>query len=386
MLDRVREIPANTRVKHWIALAILPVCAALAQDLTGTWQGVVKNPDTKEELRTVIKIASSEGSPINANFYSIDQTYLVFPATLTVRDSVVKMNIPGIGAVYEAKLSADGNAMTGTVKGFSVPAPWNLKRVSAEEAWAIPKPPAPPRPMAADADPAFEVAAIRPSDPDARSRGARVQDSRISLTNLTLAEIMRNVYDIHPNQVIGLPAWASSERYDITGKPDVEGQPSQEQLKTMLRKLMADRFQLKFHKEQKELPVFSLNVAKGGAKISRNKESNETSGVIYRGPGSVLLNNLSMDEFSRMLQGGAVDRPVVNLTDLPGKYTFSLVWTPENAQAAVPNPNALAPIDRADVPPDLFTATQQQLGLKLEGAKLKVEVLIIDKVERPSEN
>lgn len=384
----------NPCMKRLISLAILPASGLFAQDLAGIWQGVVKNPDTKEELRTVIEIASpalvSSGSPINGNFYSIDQTYLVFPATITVQGSAVKMNIPGIGAVYEAKLSADGNTITGTVKGFSVPAPWSMKRVSEGEAWPIPKPPTPPRPMAADADPAFEVAAIKLTNPDAQGRGARVQDSNISLRNLTLADMVRSVYDLHPNQIIGLPAWASSERYDITGKPDVEGQPNGDQLKVMMRKLLADRFQLAFHREQRELPVFSLSVAKGGAKISRNEDKkeakNQTSGVIFRGPGSVLLNNLSMDDFCRMLQTAALDRPVVNQTELAGKYTFSLVWTPEQLVAAAPNPNPLASTARADAPPDIYAATQQQLGLKIDATKLRIEVLVIDRVEKPSEN
>ena len=93
---------------------------------------------------------------------------------------------------------------------------------------------------------------------------------------------------------------------------------------------MADRFQLAFHKEQRELPVYTLSVAKGGAKISKNDGKNETTGVIFRGPGSVLLNDVSMDDFCRMLQNAALDRPVVNQTGLSGNYDFSLVWTPDN--------------------------------------------------------
>jgi uncharacterized protein (TIGR03435 family) len=166
----------------------------------------------------------------------------------------------------------------------------------------------------------------------------------------------------------------------------VEGRPSPDQLKGMLRKLIADRFHLTFHKEQRELPVFTLALAKGGAKISQSDKQNETSGVIFRGPGSVLLNNLSMDEFAKFLQSAAVDRPVVNRTDLAGKYTFSLVWTPEQALNAVPNVNALAGIDKADVPPDVFGAAQQQLGLKLDATKLRIEVMVVDRVEKPSEN
>jgi uncharacterized protein (TIGR03435 family) len=374
------------RVRHLIALAVLPASGLFAQDLAGIWQGTVKNPDTSAELRTVLKIASSDGNPIKGNFYSIDQTYLVFPATLTVQRSVVKMNIPGIGAVYEAKLSADGITMTGTLKGFSVPVTWTLSRVNEEQAWAIPKPPVPVRPMAADADPAFEVATVKLSQPDARVRGIRVQNEIFSAMGLTLPDLMTFAYEIHDHQIIGLPAWSSTERYDITGKPDKEGQPSQDQWKIMLRKLLADRFHLTFHKDRRELPVYSVSVAKGGAKISKNAGKNETTGVIFRGPGSVLLNNVSMDDFCKMLQNAALDRPVVNQTGLAGKYDFSLVWTPAQALTAAPNPNALAPGEKADTPPDVYTATQEQLGLKIEAARLRIEVLAIDKVEKPSDN
>jgi uncharacterized protein (TIGR03435 family) len=369
-----------------IALAILPLNALFAQDLAGIWQGRVRNPDTKEELRTVLKIASSEGDPIKANFWSIDQTYLVFPATLNLQAGVVKMNIPGIGAVYQGKISADGSTMTGTLKGFSIPITWTMSRVSEDQAWAIPKPPVPPRPMAADADPAFEVATIKPSRPDARGGGPRVQGGNISTLNMTLTNLMTFVYDIHPNQFIGAPAWSTSDKFDITGKADVEGQPNQEQLKIMLRKLLATRFQLAFHKEQRELPAYILSVAKGGAKISKNAGKNETTGIIFRSPGSVLLNDVSMDDFCKMLQIAAVDRPVANQTGLPGTYDFSLVWTLDSLQAPVPNLNSLAPADKADAPPDLFTAVQQQLGLKLEASKVRIEVLVVDRVEKPSEN
>jgi hypothetical protein len=98
-------------VKRLIVLAILQAGGLFAQDLTGTWQGISRNPDTRDELRTVLKIASSEGNPIKANFWSIDQTYLVFPATLTVQGSVIKMNIPGIGAEYSAKMDRDAGTL-----------------------------------------------------------------------------------------------------------------------------------------------------------------------------------------------------------------------------------------------------------------------------------
>jgi uncharacterized protein (TIGR03435 family) len=372
-------------VRRLIPLALLPLSGVFAQDLAGIWQGVVKNPDTQQELRTVLKIASSEGDPIKASFCSIDQTYLVFPATVTFQSAVVKLKIPGIGASYEGKLSADGNTLAGTLKGFSIPINWTMKRVSPDQAWAIPPPPAQPK-LRAPGDPVFEVATIKPSRPDALGRGTRVQGVNVSTLNMTLTDLLTFAFDLHPHQIIGAPAWSTSDRYDISGKAEGEGQPSPEQLKLMLRTLLADRFQLAFHREQRELPVYSLSVAKGGVKISKNDGKNETTGVIFRGPGSVLLNNSSMDDLSKMLQNAALDRPVVNQTGLSGKYDFSLVWTPDQLLTAAPNPNALAPGDRGDVPPNLFTAVQQQLGLKIDATKLRIEVLVVDKAEKPTEN
>jgi uncharacterized protein (TIGR03435 family) len=365
-----------------LALAVLPL-AGFAQDLTGTWQGTVRNPDGNVDLRTVLIIQSPEGNPIKGNFYSIDQTYLVFPATINVQGAVLKMSIPGIGATWDGKLSADGTTLTGSLKGFSSPVTWTMKRVGPDQAWTIPQPPPKPKPLASD-DPAFEVASIKRSSPDARGRGVRVQGGSISIMNLPLSDILSFVYDLHAHQLIGLPAWATSENYDISAKAEGEGQPTQEQLKMMLRKLLAERFQLVVHDEQRELPVYTVNIAKGGPKISKNDPKNATTGVIFRGPGSVLLNNVTIDDFCKMLQQNALDRPVINQTGISGKYDFSLVWSPPQLAAAPANLNALTPT--ADPPPDLYTAVQQQLGFRIDAAKLRIGVVVIDKVERPSDN
>ena len=372
----------SSSLHRWIlaAFTILPG-SLVAQNLVGTWQGIVHSPTSDTDQRTVVKILGSEGETIKANFYSIDQSRLAFPATLTVEKSVVKMNIPGIGTVYEAKLSADGNTMTGTIKGgFPFPVPWTLKRVSETEAWAIPEPAPPPKPMAADADPVFEVATIKLTPTDVRGRGIRVQGTNFSTQNMTLVDLVAFAYDIHQHQFIGAPTWTSAERYTLAAKPDGEGMPSQEQWKVMLRKLIADRFQLIFHRDRQELPVYTLAVAKGGEKISKSQTANGAPAAIFRAAGSLSLNNESMGDFSRLLQANVLDRPVVDQTGLAGRYDFSLVWTPDQLMGAAPNPNAIAP------PPDLFTAVQQQLGLKLDAAKVRVEVFVVDKVDKPSEN
>jgi uncharacterized protein (TIGR03435 family) len=153
----------------------------------------------------------------------------------------------------------------------------------------------------------------------------------------------------------------------------------------MLRKLLVDRFQLAFHGDRQELPVYTINVAKGGLKISKSLTKGETPFMVFPRPGNLASNNVSMADFCKLFQRGFLDRPVVDQTGLTGRYDFTLVWTPDQLRAAAPNPNALAPAV-ADPAPDLFTATQQQLGLKIDAAKLRIEVLVIDKAEKPSEN
>lgn len=148
-------------LKRLLPVAILASSGLFAQDLTGVWQGVVSPPDNQAHLRTVLKVAPAEDGVNKATFYSIDQTYLGIPETFKLQGAVVKLEIPGIGAHYEAKLSKDGDSMEGTIKAgvFPTPVPWTLKRVKPEEAWALREPPKPP----ANPDPSFEVATVIPA-------------------------------------------------------------------------------------------------------------------------------------------------------------------------------------------------------------------------------
>jgi uncharacterized protein (TIGR03435 family) len=383
---RFRKSDIGRIVRRLFPLAILASSGLFAQDLAGTWQGVVSPAENPEHLRTVLKVAPSDGGVNKANFYSIDQTYLAFPATLKLQGGMVKLDIPGIGAHYEARLSKDGDTMEGTIKAgvFPTPVPWTLKRVNPEEAWALREPPKQPKPLA-NPDPSFEVATVKLSRPDTTMMGMRMQGSTFSITNLTLAFLVTFAYDLNIHQIIGAPGWSSTERFDITGKPEGEGQPTPEQTRTMLRKLLADRFQLAVHRDRQELPVYTLSVGKSGSKISTTEKKGDTPFVVMPRPGTLSMSNATMTDLCKVYQG-LLDRPCVDQTGLSGRYEFSLVWMPDRPQAPPgANPNALATPDNAEFP-DLFAATQQQLGLKLDAAKLRIEVLVIDKVEKPSDN
>lgn len=371
-----------------IALAcLLPGGALFAQSIAGTWQGAL-TPVPGRELRIVIKISTTDADTLKATLYSIDQGGAPINASaFSLQGSAVKMTVARIGGSYEGRLSGDGNSITGTwTQG--PPMPLNLKRATNETAWTIPTPPPPPKRMAADAKPSFEVATIKPSKPGTPGHSFLVRGSEFTTTNTTLSDLLTFAYGLHPRQITEAPAWMESDKYDLLAKPDIEGQPSAEQLKSMVQKLLAERYQLKFHHDKKELSVYALVLGKTGSKLNKSEgDPTGLPGLFFRGLGALTVRNATMMDFTGLMQASVLDRPVVDQTGLAGRWDFSLNWTPDETQfggraGQVPQP----PANGADVPPDLYTAIQQQLGLKLEPTKAPVEVLVIDHVEKPSEN
>jgi uncharacterized protein (TIGR03435 family) len=245
-----------------------------------------------------------------------------------------------------------------------------------------------PKIMAADAMPQFEVATIKPSQ--SREAGGTLRVSPgglVNLTNFPLITVIQFSNNVPRRQISGGPSWLESERSDIVGKPDIEGTPSMSQLRVMLLKLLEDRLQLSFHHEKKEFSAYALTVAKGGPKLAEDTDKpNGLPTFTGRGPQGRNVQNATMADFASDLQGTLADRPVVDRTGLGSKrYDFILKWTPD---APGMNGATGAPLagDSPDAPPDIFAAIQQQLGLKLESTKAQVDVIVIDHVEKPSEN
>jgi uncharacterized protein (TIGR03435 family) len=371
-----------------LMLLMIALSALRAQDITGTWQGTLK--PGPQDLRIVIKI-SMEDDKLKAVNYSIDQGGQPIPANAISRNgSAIKMSVAAIGGSYEGKLSADGNSIIGTWTQGG-PIPLNLTRATPETVWTIPDPPPPPKIMAADATPSFEVATIKPARAD---RGFSLLVNRSGMLNTTstsLSDLIKFAYDLHPRQITGGPAWLEGEKYDVSGKPDTAGMPSIKQLKGMVQKLLTERFGLKFHLDKKELSCYAITVTKSGVKMTKNDSNpNGLPGFGGGGPRGLNVRNSTMAEFAHMLQANVVERPVVDQTGLgAGRYDFILKWTPDASQrppGAGPEGNAPPAADNPDAPPDLFAAFQQQLGLALQSTKAPVDVLVIDHVEKPSEN
>ena len=368
-----------------MALAALPGSALQAQNVTGNWQGTLQAGQRK--VRIVFKIGQ-EDDKLKATLYIVDQPSPPIAATITRDGSTVKMTIPGLNGKYEGKLSGDGNSITGTLTQGAQLA-LNLARATPETAWAIPEPPPPPKRMAPDANPAFEVATIKPSDPAHPEQIITLRGAEVITTNVTVHDLINLAYWLHPKQLTGGPAWTESDKFDMAGKPDAPGQPSVDQMKVMIQKLLADRFRLKFHFEKRELPLYAVRLAKTGAKIT--KSGDDPKGI----PGwnfgrnasgmTMTFRNSPMSQFAALLQN-SMDRPVVDQSGLSERYDFTLAFTPDPAQAALLGGPPAPAADNPDAAPDLFAAFQQQLGLKLEPTRAPVDVMVIDKVEKPSEN
>lgn len=358
-----------------------------AKGIGDTWQGTLHLP--QRDLRTVLKVSRGADGALAATLYSIDQGGQPIKASsISFQDGTLKLAVQMLDMTYEGKLSADGMSIAGTFTQGDRPIPLVLERATPETAWAIPEAPKPIPPMPADAKPVFEVLTIKPSPPEQQGKLFTVRGGSFMTINTTLMDLIKFAYGVQDKQVTNLPDWASSQKYDLHGKPDVPGLPNPDQLHHMVQQALADRFQLKFHEDRKEMPAYVLSVAKGGEKMEKARpDAGALPGLFFRGLGVLTVTNATMEDFCHLMQSAVLDRPVVDETGLPGRYNFLLKWTPDESQFGGMGIKIPPPSDAADAPPPLYTAITEQIGLKLESrSKAPVRVLVVDHVDRPSAN
>jgi uncharacterized protein (TIGR03435 family) len=378
-----------------------PAQSAAAQDIAGIWQGTLHIPKTDQhpqmDLRLVVKVSKTDAGALKAVWYSIDQGAQSVPmATITFQDGVLKFKSAMVDRSYEGRMSEDGKSITGTWMEGSIPISLPLERATTDTAWAIPEP---PKPMAADADPSFEVATIKPNDSGATQMQGLVIRGRQFLTKASaLQDLISFAYNVQSKQIVNGPDWINSDRYDIEALPDAEGVPNSHQIMVMIQKLMADRFQLKFHHEQREMSAYVLEVSKNGQKMTVNESKGQLPGLGFGpGTGGITLRamNATMGDLTGFLQVLVLDRPVVDKTGLTGRYDLRCTFTPDDSQfnghpPRLPSPpaadGAQASTPEVAAAPSLYEAMDQQLGLKLTAEKTMVDVIVIDHVEKPSPN
>jgi uncharacterized protein (TIGR03435 family) len=238
---------------------------------------------------------------------------------------------------------------------------------------------------------AFEVATIKPAaldGPFAQGRWLRMESAnRFVAHNHAVRTLVAAAYEMSPNAISGGPSWVDSDRWEILAKTPADVRPTLGEQMSMLRQLLADRFNLSFHRQPKESAIFALIVASGGPKL---KETTISPDATPAGPPLVAFSlsstvvrlparYLSMGEFASLLQRSPLDRPVIDRTGLSGRYDFDLEFAPDESLW-----NGLLPRPENSDKPSLLRAMEEQLGLKLQSTRGPVDTIVIDRVERPT--
>jgi uncharacterized protein (TIGR03435 family) len=279
--------------------------------------------------------------------------------------------------------------------------------------WPIPAAQAQSKPMEPSQDSSsFEVVSIKPADPGDRRTMIRLPPGgRFEANGVTVKLLMRVAYDVQDFQIVGLPSWAESDRFIVDAKTgeaktpdatpenpstmtDEERKALEARLHTRIRTMLADRFKLKAHLETREMPVYALVIAKGGSKL---KPAAEAAGgpprrSLMGGRGQLTGTGATLDMLIHLLSN-ATGRTIIDRTGLKGVYDFKLEWTPDPGEMGFmggPPPPGGPPGEKEAPPapdgPSLFTAVQEQLGLRLEATKGPVQVVVVDHIEKPSAN
>ena len=241
--------------------------------------------------------------------------------------------------------------------------------------------------------PVFDVISIKPNKSSGDMVRIMGRPDSFSATNVSLGMLLQNAYGIRGDLTSGMPAWGDSARFDIEAKLDGADaaaitHSNPDQSRHMLQDMLTDRFKLKVHKETKQLPVYELVLAKGGSKLKSATPgdtyangikgpdgSTGHAGMMHMGRGEIIGQGIALSALTNRL-AEQLQRTIVDKTGLTGKYDISLKWTPEEGPDPLPDSST----------PSLFTALQEQLGLKLQSSKGPVETLVVDHVEMPSEN
>ncbi len=247
--------------------------------------------------------------------------------------------------------------------------------------------------------PQFEVASIKPSAPDSNLRVDFAPGGKLYIAHATLRFLIKIAYDIGDEQLAGGPGWIESKRFDLAAIPDrpVGGDPKNmapdqilafhKPTRLRLQRLLADRFQLELRKTSVPMPVFALVIAKGGLKkLTPTRSTGSPQFNTKSGAGILNATAVGMPAFAKFLSEGQTGRPVVDMTGLKDRFDFRLEWTPDPARNPLPPDNSAnqQPADPGGI--SIFTALQQQLGLKLDARTSPAERLDIVRAELPTAN
>jgi uncharacterized protein (TIGR03435 family) len=373
-----------------VALLIIAVASPLtaqpaaAQSIAGAWQGTLsitnqQGGSVNRNIRVVFTIKNTSGSGFSGGltFIDLDRSMPLTAATLSGTDVTFAQSDAGL--TFRGKLAPDGQSITGAWMQNNQSYPLSLQLATADTLWKREGPAALPA-MAADADPSYEVATIKPANPDEQHPIFDLRAHRFSATGTSAKELIKTVWNIRGRQVIGGPPWLEDQKFDIVAEPDTPGRPSEEQSRAMIHKLLSDRFHLVAHTDQQLYPVLALTL---DPKAPRPTPSDSSYGdnlsMFGRRDGDDIVIHITGATIPQMLgfiMNTFQARQLVDETGLTGTYNITLRLA-GIAQGG--------PVSDEDFGNALVQAAQQA-GFKFIAKKEPLTVVVIDHIDPPTPN
>jgi uncharacterized protein (TIGR03435 family) len=361
-----------------VAMLIFAASAVYAQSIIGTWQGTLTTSG-RNNPRVAFTIKKDSNGSLRGGLKWIDYdsgfafSSVVFSAPhLTLSQ---QMN----GMTFQGQLSADGQSIAGTLTLGKQSLPLTLSLATPDTLWK----PAGPGPMAANADPSYEVAVIKPALPEEQHPVWNLTASEFRATGTNAAELIKIVYKIRGRQIVNAPPWVEQNKFDITAKPDTPGTPSEDQTRVMISKLLAERFHLVCHTSTQEYPALVMTLdPKGPRPTPSNPEFNSHNGIFMRQEGGDFVLHLSgatMPFFLTTLMNRYRDKQIVDETGLTGNYDITLRLPP----AALQGTGDGGAEDEVGAD---YIAAAEKAGFKFQSKKAPLPVVVIDHIDPPSPN
>jgi len=350
------------------------VRAQTKASLEGVWKGEIQTGRVCSVTLKFLRTASD--APWAGEMGTCENSEKLSVTEIEHAQTAISFAVPSLGAHFQGQMAADGTEITGKWIQGAVAVPLKLRQdKNADEVTT-----AKHRNMPKDAHPKFEVATIKPSNPDRPKRGFGSRGQHVFAVNERLLDLIAIAYGAPRSMVVNLKGWATSEFFDVDGIPDIAGEPNLEQMRAMYKDLLATRFGLKLHAEKQMLPAYVLELSKAPLRITKSlgdPQGAPDQVMTHWSQESATLRetNATMKDFLAILCS-TLDRPCVDATGLEGRYDFVLTWAPNEMATESDNPAKA---------PSLFTALAE-MGMKLHGEKASCDVLVVDQVNRPSEN
>ena len=362
-----------------VAAAFLLTAAALhAQSIVGTWQGTLTFGANSVRVAFTIQKKPDASLAGGLKWIDADNGLSLSSIAFTAPDVTFAQSVAGIA--FHGKLSADGNSIAGTLTEGPQTFPLTLSLATPGTLWK----PAGPAPMAADADPSYDVATIKPAQPDEQHPIYNLEGAEFHATGTSAAELIKIVYKIRGRQVLHGPPWLEESKFDIAAKPDTPGAASEDQTRVMVRKLLAERFHLVCHTDQQPFPALVMTLdPKGPHPTPSDPNFDGHNGMFGRQDGGDIvfqLSGVTMTQFLKTLMDRYRDKQIVDETGLTGSYDITLRIPATAYQASTGNGGTEDELGIA------FIAAAEKAGFKFVSKKEPIPVVVIDHIDPPTPN